>query len=692
MKKNIVFSIIFVMAFILAVTAVGFASTYQGGLLAEYYGDKDLNSLKLIRVDPRINFEWKGYSPDASIGVDNFSVRWQGQIKIDVTQDYTFYAMTDDGCRLWIDDKLIMDRWYDQGVENQVVINLTAGFHNIKCEYYENGGWASTKLFWSAPSIIKTVIPADHLYYFSERPEGPYCQGGLKGIYSKFIDLCGFPLYVFTRIDPQINFDWGDSSADSFLGEDNYLVKWKGKIKIDQADNYNFYTTTDDGARLWIDTRLIIDAWQDQSATEIQGSVYLTPGLYDIELNYYDRVGFAVCKLYWSSGSIPKSVIPPANLYYQTEDFSNGGLFGGLLAEYYDNSDVSVLKLRRVDSGIDFDWASTAPDNYIESDTYSIRWVGQVKADYNEVYTFYATADDGLRFSVDGIAVIDTLSVYCPYEQSGAISLTQGWHCMKIEYRENTGWAAVKLAYSSPSTPKMIIPRNKLNPCTLSGNDVFLTLYSRLGSEKEITEPVMGHSGALVRGQSAGAAFVPCRNGNGVLLNGTVFADLRLVKFSSADLNPKEGMIEFWLKPNWNSNDGRIHKLLVTDWSWDGCIEILKYSDNTLHWKIVKDGTQYAIVSDASSKWNAGNWCHLAFSYGPQGMKFYLNYKEMPIQGTFYGEEPYKGSLPEIFSSDLYLGGSVSGGESSNAVFDEIKIYGKQLIPTKTVFPPIVLF
>ena len=220
----------------------------QGGLVGEYFDNADFIGLKLTRIDPRIYFDWGSAVPDCSLAPETFSVRWQGQVKIDLAQDYTFYTSTDDGSRLWIDNQLIIDSWIVQGeTEHSATVSLTPGLHDIKYEYYQDTGWAIAKLSWSAPSINKTIIPADHLYYFERLPQGQYAQGGLKGVYGKYTNLWGSSSYVLTRIDPQINFDWGGNMADYALGWDNYTAKWKGKVRIDTADTYAFYTTSDDG-------------------------------------------------------------------------------------------------------------------------------------------------------------------------------------------------------------------------------------------------------------------------------------------------------------------------------------------------------------------------------------------------------------------------------------------------------------
>ncbi len=652
-------------------------SPIAGGLTAEYFDNMDLTALKLSRIDPRINFDWGNSSPDASIGVDTFSVRWQGQVKIDFAQNYTFSLITDDGSRLYIDNNLIIDKWFNQGTtEHFATISLTPGLHNIKYEYFENGAGAIAKLYWSAPSINKSLIPSDHLYYFGSLPQDKYIQGGLKGDYSKFTTLTVPPIYVLSRIDPRINFDWGTNMPDAALGQDLYQVKWKGRIRIPQADTYTFYTTTDDGVKLWVNNRILVDGWQNGASLERSGSIYLAPGLYDIELNYYDNTGSAVCKLLWSSPAITKQVIAPAFLYYKNDLMAEEG---GLYAEYYDNKDlISPPKIKKIDPNIDFDWLVSGPDKLIEPDTFSIRWTGQVKADYAETYTFYANANDGMKLWVDNSQLIN----YGLNEITASITLTAGWHNIKVEYYDNDSHASARLFYSSPSTPKQAIPRDHLRT-TLPAEEASLNFYSTLNSAQDVQTPYIGRPASIIQTGTGQVTFEWAKFGKGALLNGTTDGNNdELISFSPADLNKKEGTIEFWFKPNWNSNDGTAHYLLCSGWSWDGTIQIFKYSDNGLYWKIVKDGIQYSAVSNVSGLWTANTWHNLAASYGPAGMKIYFDYNKI-------AESAYTGALSDTFASDIYIGGTNSGTDPSNCVFDDLKIYNKQLIPSDTK-PPII--
>ena len=113
-----------------------------------------------------VNFDWGGGSPDPAIGADQFSVRWTGQVQPRFSETYTFYTVTDDGVRLWVNNQLLIDRYFDQGTtEWSGLISLQAGqLYDIRMEFYENGGGAAAQLLWSSPSVAKELIPTTQLY------------------------------------------------------------------------------------------------------------------------------------------------------------------------------------------------------------------------------------------------------------------------------------------------------------------------------------------------------------------------------------------------------------------------------------------------------------------------------------------------------------------------------------------------
>jgi hypothetical protein len=136
------------------------------GLRGDYYDNSNFTGTLLTRTDPQVNFAWGNGSPDPSIGVETFSIRWTGFVRAQFTELYTFTTTTDDGVRLWINDTQIIDKWIDQGdTDWSGSFALVAGQkYSIKMEFYENGGGATAKLAWSSPSTPKQFIPTAQLF------------------------------------------------------------------------------------------------------------------------------------------------------------------------------------------------------------------------------------------------------------------------------------------------------------------------------------------------------------------------------------------------------------------------------------------------------------------------------------------------------------------------------------------------
>jgi glucose/arabinose dehydrogenase len=157
-----------------------FRNTGNGtGLAATYYDNKNFTGPTVQRIDATINFDWLSGSPDASIGTNTFSARWNGQVQAQFSEPYVFNTKTDDGVRLWIDGQLVIDNWNGGGLRGNktVPINLVAGQkYAITMDYYEAQGEASAKLMWSSPSTVKTIVPTSQLYGSLNPVPGPWQQ------------------------------------------------------------------------------------------------------------------------------------------------------------------------------------------------------------------------------------------------------------------------------------------------------------------------------------------------------------------------------------------------------------------------------------------------------------------------------------------------------------------------------------
>jgi len=152
-------------------TTAGSAPGPGTGLQGVYYnGIAFAGTPLLTRIDPTINFELT-YSTVLSpapgiVPPDNYSVRWTGQVKPLYSETYTFYTLSDDGIRLWVNGVQLVNNFVNQGAtERSGTIALTAGQkYDIVIEYYEATGEAITKLSWSGASTPKAIVPQSQLF------------------------------------------------------------------------------------------------------------------------------------------------------------------------------------------------------------------------------------------------------------------------------------------------------------------------------------------------------------------------------------------------------------------------------------------------------------------------------------------------------------------------------------------------
>jgi hypothetical protein len=154
------------------------ATLGQGtGLTGEYFHrwpvkDGPIKVTKMfVRHDPYINFNWDdgmdagGTQTEAK--VHDFLIVWTGQVTPLYSGDYTFYTMSDDGARLWVNGQKLIDNWTEHApTEDKGTIRLEAGKkYDIRVGYYENdSGGASISLSWSSDQQEKQVIPQSQLY------------------------------------------------------------------------------------------------------------------------------------------------------------------------------------------------------------------------------------------------------------------------------------------------------------------------------------------------------------------------------------------------------------------------------------------------------------------------------------------------------------------------------------------------
>ena len=434
------------------------------GLTGTYFRNRDFTGEVFSRVDPFVDFQWRDNAADGRLPADGFSVRWQGQIRADFTGDHTFTLSADDGVRLWVGGKLVIDQpEWTPADEYAGTARLVAGQKtDIKLEFNEGTGWASVKLQWEGPGTPKQVVPRRALFSDFTPPPAAGDGDGLRGLYYR--DRQHGDL-AFERVDPKIDFEYRDGSPDARLPADGFGVRWIGEIVPLYGETYTFHAVADDGVTLKIDGQTLVSQFDWTSAQEYVGTIDLVAGeRVPIKFAFNEGTGWASAKLFWSSPSQPKQIVPQSQLFsVEAPEPPASGTGDGLTGTYFGSDDFTGETFARTDATIDFQWQDGSPRADIGDDFFSVRWAGEIETRYSETYTFHIEADDAFRLFIDGEVVADVPSWTPAAEYTGTIDLVAGERVpIELSFVERTGWAGVKLSWSSASQPKQVVPQSQL--------------------------------------------------------------------------------------------------------------------------------------------------------------------------------------------------------------------------------------
>ncbi len=133
----------------------------------------------------------------------------------------------------------------------------------------------------------------DDVFESSEFVTVPGGESGLKGEYFSNDQLQGTPALV--RTDKHIHFDWGEGSFAANQPVDHFSVRWTGYFVPKETGDYTFFSSADDGVRLFLADENVIDDWQPHAQTVDSYARHLEGGqAYKIRFEYFESVGSAI--------------------------------------------------------------------------------------------------------------------------------------------------------------------------------------------------------------------------------------------------------------------------------------------------------------------------------------------------------------------------------------------------------------
>lgn len=132
----------------------------QTGMKGEYYNGTNFEEKVLTRIDPEIHFNWFQQSPAPGVSQSYFSVRWTGKLLAPATGKYEFSARVDDGIRVWVGNRKIIDGWalHDNAAFKGTVVLEAGKYYELRVDYFNAMLEGTINLLWEIPEESKPLF------------------------------------------------------------------------------------------------------------------------------------------------------------------------------------------------------------------------------------------------------------------------------------------------------------------------------------------------------------------------------------------------------------------------------------------------------------------------------------------------------------------------------------------------------
>ncbi len=443
----------------------------SAGLAYAYYEGDWANLDAMLAASPRAHGVTPAFSLDPRARNDRFGFVYSGWI--DLTEDgpYRFWSASDDGSRVWIDDTLVVDNDGPHALRLAYgSIGLKAGLHRIRVAFFESTGDEVLQVGYRTPGGNQSELAPAILSHTADQLPAltaaqPLPATARPGLAWRYYEGSWDRLPDFSAIAPAgLGLSSGISLATA-AGRDRYGLRFTGWLQVPADGFYDLYTNSDEGSRLWIGDRLVVDNDGLHAARDAVGNIGLAAGWHPIRIEYFDRWGDDSLAVSWRGPGSGRTPIPagafavdPTDLPpLEAPDAARDHLIGGIDYAYFEGNwsvlpDFAALTPTARGQVAGFSLAPRRKDDY-----FAFRFSGYIDIPEYGVYTFYTTSDDGSRLSIGGQVVVNNDGLHGAREATGRIALERGRHAITLDYFERTGDAILSVAYAGPRFAKQPI-------------------------------------------------------------------------------------------------------------------------------------------------------------------------------------------------------------------------------------------
>lgn len=269
--------------------------------LGNYYNGADFDAFVTWRQEEALDFDWSQAPPPPGVHRDDFSVFWQGIFNF--AKGWKEFTITaDGGIRLYVDGRLVFDRWGNSGLNT-----WTATIYTETGPHYTNPGQPApdpgrrleVRYRQGAGAATGVGAGAGGRVRVSWRDESPPAAVPVNAWRADYYTTAQPVGYYSSRLETAIDNEYRDGSYDSSVYGGQWSARWAGDWDFAGGD-HAFTAVTSDGMRVWVDGQLVLDEWRPQPPTTYTFHRSLPAGRHRIEVHCFKHgSGTACAKLKW---------------------------------------------------------------------------------------------------------------------------------------------------------------------------------------------------------------------------------------------------------------------------------------------------------------------------------------------------------------------------------------------------------
>ncbi len=401
-----------------------------------------------------------------------YAFRHQGYLVVPEDGLYTFYLASDDGSALYIgNQKLINNDGLHALREYSVSILLKAGVHRITSAFFQEWGGASLTVQWSGPSFAKSAISVGALLHTvdmlppltpPDKPKGPL----LPKLAYRYYEGDWSALPDFTTLQPKSLGTAGSIDLTPAARSWEYGLSFTGYINVPQDGVYRFYTTSDDGSRLWIGGTAVVNNDGPHGAVRAYGSIALAAGIHALRVDYFQGWGGQQLSVEYRTPDGTVQVLPPTALYHTADQLPPlidavpvpAGIQNGLAYAYVEGWFTTLSPMQAATPRLHGVVDHFTLDPRGRDTGYGFVYDGYINVPEDGFYRFSTESDDGSRLWIGDTLVVDSDGLHADQTVYGGIGLKAGLHPIRVAFFQYGGAEILHVGYQTPSGASGEIP------------------------------------------------------------------------------------------------------------------------------------------------------------------------------------------------------------------------------------------